>query len=75
MRKGFSVEQLRECLDEYADLSVVQVCASVLSRVWGGGGNVCVFTYVQHILPVACWAFTGVLATLVRNSWGMLCSS
>jgi len=26
VRKGFSVEQLRECLEEYADLSVVQVC-------------------------------------------------
>lgn len=25
VRKGFSVEQLRECLEEYADLSVVQV--------------------------------------------------
>lgn len=25
VRKGFSVEQLRACLDEYADLSVLQV--------------------------------------------------
>lgn len=25
VRKGFSVEQLRECLEEYADLNVVQV--------------------------------------------------
>lgn len=25
VRKGFSVEQLRECLDEYGDLNVLQV--------------------------------------------------
>ena len=25
VRKGFSVEQLRECLEEYADLNVVEV--------------------------------------------------
>lgn len=30
VRKGFSVEQLRECLEEYADLSVVQVGGSVV---------------------------------------------
>jgi len=34
VRKGFSVEQLRECLEEYADLSVVQVCTWVLSPAW-----------------------------------------
>lgn len=32
VRKGFSVEQLRECLEEYADLSVVQVRRRYLRR-------------------------------------------
>lgn len=30
VRKGFSVEQLRACLDEYADLSVLQVGHGIL---------------------------------------------
>lgn len=33
VRKGYSVEQLRECLDEYTDLDVLQVWAIGVVRL------------------------------------------
>lgn len=74
VRKGYSVEQLRECLEEYADLSVVQVRRALALLLLSLSGpslsRACwlVFCLLCPCVPrsaLSCWVVVGFVPPLL----------